>query len=240
MTRSYHRYAIYAAPRGDSPLGRFGNAWLGRDPETHEPVPRPMVPGYTPEDIAEITKSPSRYGFHGTLVAPFTLAKNLSQEAFLTAVARLGEDLLPVSIPAFDIRTIGSFVAIVPEVSNEALSALAAACVQRMAPYRKPLDEVELERRRSDGLTPNQDRLLTKWGYPYVMEEFRFHMTLTDRLQAPLRKQVQSDLSNYASTILGPHTFDELCVFAEPAPGAPFQLIERFEMGQRHLVAQTG
>ena len=32
------------------------------------------------------------------------------------------------------------------------------------------------------GLTDRQEALLTQWGYPYVMEEFRFHITLTGAL----------------------------------------------------------
>ena len=31
-------------------------------------------------------------------------------------------------------------------------------------------------------LTPAQEALLMRWGSPYVMDEFRFHMTLTGRL----------------------------------------------------------
>jgi hypothetical protein len=32
-----------------------------------------------------------------------------------------------------------------------------------------------------------QRNYLDRWGYPYVMEEFRFHMTLTGRLDSTCR-----------------------------------------------------
>ena len=68
MPRNYVRFAFYFAPEADSALGRFGNAWLGFDPSTGEDLPRPEVNGMGSDEIARITESPSRYGFHGTLI----------------------------------------------------------------------------------------------------------------------------------------------------------------------------
>lgn len=48
--------------------------------------------------------------------------------------------------------------------------------------FRAPVSGAERARRRNAGLSPPQEALLAQEGYPKVMEEFRFHMTLTAQL----------------------------------------------------------
>ncbi len=82
-------------------------------------------------------------------------------------------------------------------------------------------------RRRLAGLTPRQDELLLAWGYPYVFDEFRFHMTLTtrvfgaeaDRLEAAARHR-------FASLLDEPVAIDTLALFVEREPGGPFTILE--------------
>ena len=50
-------------------------------------------------------------------------------------------------------------------------------------PFARPPGAAELERRRKAGLSAAQEKMLLRWGYPYVLDEFRFHLTLTGRLQ---------------------------------------------------------
>src|SRR3546814_20748675 len=73
------------------------------------------------------------------------------------------------------------FLALVPSGPSDALEALAAGCVQRFERFRAPPSALELARRRSNGLTPRQERNLKDWGSPYVLADFRFHLTLTAR-----------------------------------------------------------
>ena len=227
VTVTYARYAIYAAPAADSPLGRFGNAWLGRDPAAAGSLPRPPVAGYNQADIAAMTVSPSRYGFHGTLKPPFRLADGTSEAMLRAALDAFAATVPPVALSGFDIRSIGKFVAIVPAPASAALNALAEACVSTLDRFRAPPSAAETEKRKQASLSPSQEANLARWGYPYVMDDFRFHMTLTDPLPAPRRDQVAADLAAYASQALGPHLIDDLALFAEPERGAPFELIAR-------------
>lgn len=231
MNAPYTRYAVYAAPKADSALGRFGNAWLGRDPATDVSLPRPKIPGYGQDDIQRMTAPPSRYGFHGTLKPPFRLADATDEAALFTALERLAGTMAPVEIGGFEIRSIGRFVAIVPEHPNPELAQLASRCVAGLDSFRRPAGADELARRRAQGLSDDEERNLTRWGYPYVMEAFRFHLTLTGSLDdAAARRHVVEDLAAFASTALGPYRLDDIAVFGEPVSGAPFRLLRRFAL----------
>lgn len=232
MTK-FHRYAVYAAPRSGTPLGRLGDAWLGRNCETGERLPRPNIPGYHASEIAVFAETPARYGFHGTIVAPFRPKDGIHENDLTDAVQTLAKTLSPVSIPGFNVRSLGRFVAIVPEIANDGIAALSRHCVEDMARFRAPMSDAEWDRRIQTGLTPNQERLLSLWGYPYVMEEYRFHLTLTGNLDTATRVQLCEDITDYASAALGPHTFEDLALFAEPEPGAEFKLIQRFPLAEK-------
>ena len=65
---------------------------------------------------------------------------------------------------------------------SAALQALADACVEQLDRFRAPPSDAELARRRRASLTPRQDAMLVRWGYPYVFDTWFFHMTLTRRL----------------------------------------------------------
>ena len=75
---------------------------------------------------------------------------------------------------------IGGFVAIVPATPSPGLDELAADCVTGFERFRLPMTAQERSRRLAAGLSQHQTANLERWGYPYVFEEFRFHMTLTD------------------------------------------------------------
>src|SRR5262249_20443675 len=87
---------------------------------------------------------------------------------------------IPVIRPVVD--TIEGFIAIVPASRDAALEGLAADCVREFDAFRAPLTDEDRARRNPARLTPQQRDHLDRWGYPYVFEEFRFHMTLTGRL----------------------------------------------------------
>ena len=83
----------------------------------------------------------------------------------------------------------------------------------------------ELARRNPASLTPRQRELLKTWGYPYVLDEFRFHLTLTDRVGDERRPEVERALSDCFAGVLGADVpVDALAVFTEAEPGAPFEL----------------
>jgi hypothetical protein len=91
--------------------------------------------------------------------------------------------------------------------------------------FRAPATEAELARRNQAKLTPRQRELLSAWGYPYVLDEFGFHLTLTDRIPREQRPTVERVLGDWFAGLLGADLpVDALGVFTEAEPGAPFEL----------------
>lgn len=223
------RYALYFAPVPDTPLHRFGSAWLGRDAATGRPVPQPEVPGVTPERLAEITRPPALYGFHATLKPPFRLAGGCSEAGLLEAVAALAGERQPFAAPALTLAVIDGWRALVLQARCPEMQALCDEMVAALDPFRRPPDEAELARRLAAGLTPRQEALLRRWGYPYVFDEFRFHMTLTSRLDAAEGARIDAALAALAAPHLcDPLAVDGVALFRQPGPGEPFRLLRRF------------
>jgi hypothetical protein len=168
------RHAIYWVPEGE--LAAWGAAWLGWDPETGREVPHPD-PSLDP-----VTEEPRRYGLHATLKAPFWLAEGRSEADLHGALTMLAASLAPAEAPGVVPEKIGRFLALVPEGDDDAISTLAAACVTELDALRAPLTEAEIQRRRAAQLDPEEEAHLMRWGYPHVLDRFRFHVTLTGPL----------------------------------------------------------
>ncbi|MFC3228599.1 DUF1045 domain-containing protein [Marinibaculum pumilum] len=221
------RYAIYYAPPAQHPLHALGSAWLGRDALTGAAAAQPAT-RLPPEELAAVTRSPRRYGFHATLAPPLQLARGRDIAGLEAAVAALAARTDPFSLP-LELGSIQGFLALRPAARLPEVDALAAACVEVAEDFRAPPGEAELARRRAAGLTPRQEALLQRWGYPYVMDEFRFHMTLSERLEEPRRSRVLAALqAHFAGALDRPVSLDALTIFAEPAPGGPFHHHRRF------------
>jgi putative phosphonate metabolism protein len=227
------RYALYFAPRPGDALAVAASQWLGRDPETGQARALRPVPGIAAERLAEITAEPRLYGFHGTLKAPIALADDITEREFLDAVGKFAAAGRAFSVPALQLDEISGFLALVPSAPCEPLHDLADRCMVEFDEYRRPADEAEVMRRRAAGLTPRQDELLLRWGYPYVLEHWRFHLTLTGRLpQSAERTTIANVLrQRFASFVDRPLSVADLCVFRQPAPGRPFLVQARFRLG---------
>ena len=226
------RYGVYYAPERGGELDRFGAAWLGRDNETGR-IEDPAPPGgLSPEEWREATKSPRHYGFHGTLMPPFPPLPEVNETRIIDRLESLADSLAPFEMAPLSVRRIGSFLALVP-TEQVRLSEVAEACLRAMAPLRIPPTPEENEARRTPTLTPVQDRLLEQWGYPYVLEEFRFHITLTGRVLDPARRARLLDiLSRLVAPVTGRSpAVRELCLFHQPDRSAPFRLIHRAQLG---------
>jgi hypothetical protein len=224
------RFAIYAAP-GTGPADAAGTLlrekaeqWLGRS-AAGAPV-RPGVPaGWTREAIDAMTLSVRRYGFHATLKAPFRLADGRTPEELDAALARFAAGRRGVVVPRLTLARLGGFFALVPGAEAAELHALADEVVTSFDGFRAPATEAEIARRDPASLTARQRELLKAWGYPYVLEEFGFHLTLTDRIPPRQRAVVERVLSDWFAASLGiTLPVDTLALFAEPEPGAPFTL----------------
>lgn len=223
------RYAIYYTPAADHSLTRFTAAWLGRDPSGGVPGPRPTHPTLTAYAQDALTAEPRRYGFHATLKPPLHLAAGHTEADLLTAVDHLAARLAPVAMPPLQAATLGTFIALVPAAPCPALDNVAEACVRELDPFRAPLSAVERARRiGGKTLSPHELALLDRWGYPYVLEAFRFHMTLTGSLPADQRDTVLAALEDLIdSAWLSSLRLDALTVFCQPRPETPFTVLHR-------------
>jgi putative phosphonate metabolism protein len=228
MTR-FQRYAIYVMPEG--PLADFGAAWLGWDALAGRAVDHPAMDPL-PRPVAEITASPRKYGLHATIKPPFRLADGTTLAALMADLAALCDRLAPVTLEGLTLARLGGFLALVPEGQTTTLTTLAAKVVTTLDHHRAPLTEAELTRRRKSTLTPAQEAHLTRWGYPYVLDQFRFHITLTSNLPRPEAEAVASILNTRLPPLLPrPFAVQSLCLMGEDTTGL-FHLIHRYPLGQ--------
>ncbi len=228
--QDFARYAVYAAPAPTEPLGAFGAAWLGWDAEAGRAVPRFAVDGL-PEPVESLTVEARRYGFHGTLKAPFRLAAGRRPSELRDALRATAAGVRPVAVRLVLAERHG-FVALRPADPAPELAAAAQTCVERLDAFRAPSTEAELARRRAAGLTASQEENLRRWGYPYVGRDFHFHFTLTRRLDPAAAAGVVAALAPSLEPILAaPFALDALCLFGDPGDGAPFTLVDRVPLG---------
>lgn len=218
------RYAIYFAPDKYSPWREFGARWLGRDESDNSALPQPVLDGMTPQVFSQITQEPRRYGFHATLKAPMRLAADCDETGLMRRLNTLASTLKPVALGRLRAAALGDFVALVPDTEPAGLQALASACVRELDGLRAPLSEADRARRRMDRLDERAIELLDLYGYPHVMERFRFHLTLTGPVDMATVQTViravtpEIDRLNAAA----PLSLDRLCLFVERKPGDPF------------------
>ena len=212
------RAALYFTCPKDDPLTRAAVDWLGRD--AWRGLDANAAAGAGPESVV---REPRRYGFHATLKPPFRLADGKSVEALRAAVAAFAAGRPALTIASLDLARIGAFFALVPGGEAPGLDALAGAVVTAFEPFRAPPTEAEIARRGPDRLTPRQREHLEAWGYPYVFDEFRFHMTLTGRVPAEDHDAVEAALRTRFAPFIGrPLAVDTLCLFVEPDPPGDF------------------
>lgn len=221
----FKRYAVYVAPE-PGPLADFGAAWLGWDCLAGRNVDHPEVPGL-PVPLAEITETPRKYGMHATMKPPFRLCDGAGEAALRAAFEGFCRTATPVSLDGLTLARLGRFLALVPQGDETHLRSLAANTLHAFEPFRAPLTEVELARRRAAGLSPEQDALLLQWGYPHVMQAFRFHMTLTGKLPRKQAIQTQTALAPIIDPLVPrPFFITSLSLMGEDALGR-FHLIEQ-------------
>lgn len=226
------RFALYTAPPADHPLHRFAAQWLGWDPETGETPPPQPAAGLPAARIAALTADPRQYGFHGTLKPPFYLADGFDEAQLIMALERFAESRKPLRVP-LKMAALGSFLALRPATPMPALDQLAADCVRDFDRFRAPPSEQELARRRAAGLSERQEQYLRDWGYPYVLEEFRLHFTLTGRIADEAeRAAVLAYLTEQTAALTRRDVeLDDLCLFVQGEPGAPFRIAGRYAFG---------
>lgn len=227
------RYAVYFVPEAESDLYRFGSAVVGYDCYRGSDVPHLPALAANVSDWHDLTQEPRTYGFHATLKAPFRLAEDTCERDLRTTLDRLAVefDAAPAFVP--QVRLLGSFAAIVPYNLPLALADLANACVRAFEPFRAPLSAAERQRRVASGLDANQIAYLDRWGYPYVFNEFRFHMTLTGRLPRDRGGEIRARLSDLVDHAIGarPIVVDRLVLLRQAAPNDRFEVVRVAPVG---------
>ena len=220
------RYAVYFVPAADSELYRFGSAVLQYDCYTGHAVRPPREFDDQAEEWRKATEEPRRYGFHATLKAPFYLAPSSSEAQLVSAlhsfaaIGRMVATIQPV------VTTLSGFTAIVPDHASPAVNALAADCTTIFDAFRAAMSPQERARRLASGLNQSQIENLDRWGYPYLFADFRFHMTLTGKIEIERRQQTVSVLRDaFQRTCDGPIAIDRLALAKQDTPAAAFRVL---------------
>jgi hypothetical protein len=197
--------------------------WLGRDAFGGPAAFPDFAAGWNMGRHMELVRDARRYGFHATLKAPFMLAANATEQDLLDAFAELRLTSEDIVIPSLVLRQIDGFFALVPEQPSNLLNEFAELLVREFDRFRAPLTSGDIARRNPDGLSERQLGYLELWGYPYVFEEFFFHMTLTGRVCGDEADDVRKALEQHFAGFVGkPHLLSHIAIFCEPAPGADF------------------
>jgi putative phosphonate metabolism protein len=228
---TFPRYAIYYAPIAGSALDRFGARLIGYDAWTGKDIAFADGIVETVPDWRELTHDARKYGFHATLKAPFGLADDQDEDRLLAACATFAATprVLPLIGPV--VNAISGFIAIIPDAPSHELQQLAADCVRTFEPFRAPLTADDRARRRPERMTPRQVDYLDRWGYPYVMEEFRFHMTLTCRLDADRRTSILAILRRRFDELgLDRLTIDRIALFKQDDASSRFRIVESWPL----------
>lgn len=209
-----HRVGVYYAPTADDPLWQAGCAWLGRDAQTCLAIPQPDLPG-----LAAHTAEPRRYGLHATLKAPFVPRHGFA--AFLQAATDFAAQCQSFTLPPLKVTNLHGFLALCPAITIPALHKLADDCVGGLDEHRTP-ESAAMQAQRSTGKTIRQTAHIARWGYPFVFDDFNFHMTLTGQMQD--NTYFEAARAYFAAPLAQQRRVESLAIFVEDNKGAPFRL----------------
>jgi 2'-5' RNA ligase len=212
------RYAVYFCPAPASALAALGRDWLSTT------LAREGIPGIPLPRWNALLADVRRYGWHATLRSPFTLGPDIELDDLRRALTGVVQKYTPMNV-ALRLSRLGGFLALRPTGECAALHAMAAACTEAIEPLRAPLAEPESQRRAS-GLDAIETHYLQRYGYPYVFDRYRFHMTLSAPATIDEERALQRWLAMRAA-MLPEARIDALTICVERSPGAAFEPLER-------------
>jgi hypothetical protein len=219
MIDAQKRIALYYAPPASSAWWREGSEWLGRDAENGR---------IFDTHVHDLTRAPRRYGWHATIVPPFHCAAGITPDDVLDAARAWARSIARFEMPVCAAQ-LGRFTALRPahESDDVRVREMAASALRSLAHVRAAASPESIERRITPDMSQRQIELLREWGYPYVFDEYRFHMTLSDSLDDVAARASIADEWNRRIGTLGPLPMHGAALFIEPAAGAPFTLWQR-------------
>lgn len=215
------RYAIYFCPATGSPLAEFGRVWLAQAPHAID------VPGIPSGRMQTLLANVRRYGWHATIRAPFALDAGIAYEDLRDAVIALAQRFPTLTLP-LQLERLAGFLALRPSGDSAAIDQLAAACLHALEPLRAPLAE-EVFCKHADGFDAVELGLLEQYGYPYVLDRYRFHMSLSAPATEVEEQILRDELARHAATWSIARA-DALSICREAAPGADFEQIQRIPL----------
>lgn len=228
---STSRYGIYFAPAQGAFLHELGSLWLGRDAVTGESLDPGLPANLAREFWREATESPRHYGFHATLKPPFRLAEGASFEDLQSTLHEFAAERSAFTAPPLAVNLLGRFLALTLSKPSAQFCGLASECVSKFDRFRASATEEELAQRLHDQLTPREREHVLRWGYPYVFDTWKFHMSLTGSLPAEDLASLEEQLRERFKLVeRRPLLIDSICIFHEPNPGAPFRVVDRAKL----------
>jgi len=218
MSSAIPRYAVYFAPSDQSQLGKFGQHVLQRTPCEHD----------HPIRIA-VTEKASHYGFHATFKAPMELAPGHTEQSLLDAVLAFSKTQRPVPLTGLGPRVVDGFHALTLPDSAD-VNAFAADVMRTFDGFRAPLTDADRARRRPEQLTTRQRQYLEAFGYPHVLEEFNFHMTLSNRFESEKDSISYHNwlVQLYETKVTQEAWLDQIAVFWQPTRATAFKRVAEF------------
>lgn len=233
MQGSSPRYAIYFTPQPSTALAQFGASVLGYDSSIGASVTRIALNGIIAAALEAATMAPRKYGFHATLAAPFHLDGKHTEGGLLEAMDRFCDQSRVASLGLLRVKALGEFIALTPDAASS-VDELARQCVTFFDAFRAPLGPDDIARRSNGRLTPRQQAYLTRWGYPYVFDDFRFHMTLTGSLGAEEKSHFLAALTDAFAPLGGQnYGVDAVSLMRQADPRSCFKVIARKDLRGR-------
>ena len=225
------RFAIYFAPEIGSNLHTIGSQWLGRDSSSGKSIKQPNIKGISSNYFYKVTKNPRVYGFHATLKAPFRLNKEFTLKDLCSQIQRSSTLSKPFSIN-LKVQKLGNFIALMMNPNEQKMQNLASQLVENLDQFRAPLHQKEIDKRRMSNLTTSEDKNLLQWGYPYVFDDFRFHMTLTEKIPCRSDQEfmVNAASSHFSEDLDRATKVNSISLFVQESSEADFLQIQQFAL----------
>ena len=164
--------------------------------------------------------------------APFHLSPSCTERQLVNALQNFAGLGHAIRTFAPTVRLVSGFFAVAPLKAEASLDTLAASCTTLFDAYRAPMSPQERARRVALGLNRSQIRNLDRWGNPYALSEFRFHMTLTGAVPPRRRKAIVDTLLDGCDRmgVESSIAIDRLALVKQKTPDAAFRLVSELRL----------